>query len=127
MTAALTPAEFANRLRTAGKTLDPQASKVLNKTVKLIRDDWRAHAIAANPVHARGYPYSITASWAKVRRGGVMTAKVGPERGKAAKLGTVLEFGGPRNAPQHNYAVPLARELPIMRDFLAQVAARCLR
>lgn len=121
----MTLAEYATQLAAAGKALHPLASKTLNRTAKEIRDDWKARAIEANRRHAPGYPHSIRAVWAHEDAGNLV-AEVGPSRGKAAKLGTVLEWGGPRSAPQRNYEPALRREIPIMCEHLAKIAAQCL-
>lgn len=119
------PQEFSDRLATAGKRLHPEVSRILNKAAKNVRDDWRSMAARQNPAHAKRYPGSIAATWARVSRDGV-EASVAPKHGPQAKLGTVLELGGPRNAPQLSHLEAAAREIPAMNKWLAKAAEECL-
>lgn len=116
-----TPKQYAEHLAQSGKRIHPEVSKILNVAVRNVRDDWRRMAAQKNRTHAPGYPRSITATWAKVVDG-VMVASVEPKTGKTAKLGTILEYGGPRNAPQLSNLEAAAREIPTMLKHLRKAA-----
>ena len=122
----LTPAQYAAQLRESGRSLSPEVAKVINRAAANVRDDWRRLAKAKNPTHAPGYQASIRVSWARVSDG-VVRASVSPEGIKPAKLGTILEMGGPRNAPQMSHVQAAAREVPKLLKFLGQEVAKVSR
>jgi hypothetical protein len=121
----MTPKEYAEHLATAGKRLHPQVTKVINRGAMNVRDDWKARATAANPVHARKYASTI-----RLRRtmivDGVVTAVVEPTGFPSAKFGTILELGGPHNAPQLSHVEALKAEVPNLVAWLGKAAGQCL-
>ena len=128
MTETFTPKQYAEHLAEAGKRMSPEVTKTVNRAVIQIRDSWFKASLRSNRKMARAYPYTIRARYAKVIDG-TITASVQPVgSGRSqAKLGAILEHGGPRNAPQLNNRRAAEAEAPNLAKWLAKLAADSCR
>ncbi len=121
-----TPKEFAAHLATVGMRLHPEATRIVNKAANNIRDEWRSLAKAKNPPGSRsaGYPHTIRAHYATITNGVIEASveAVAPSQKSHAKLGVILEYGGPHNAPQRSNLAALNKEAPNLAEWLLKAA-----
>lgn len=123
-----TPKAFAAHLATAGQRLHPELTRTVNKAAMNVKADWRRRAAVHNPPGSASarYPSTIVQRRGKVV-GGVYTAEVESlDRGQG-KLGSVLEYGGGRNAPQRSNVAALDAEAPVLAAWLERIAAKVIR
>lgn len=121
--ATWTPRKFAEHLAATGLRLDPVVSRTVNKAAMNIKDDWRRLAAEKNPpgsLSAR-YPGSIVQRRARIVDGTHVAEVETLARGQG-KLGVILEYGGPHNAPQLSNVRAAENEAPALAEWLAKAA-----
>ena len=123
---AYTTKQYQALLAQAGRQMNPQAVRTMNRAAGNIKRDWRERAASANPVHAQKYAGSIVMRRTMIDDGQI-TITVEPGGRGQGKLGAILEHGGPHNAPQRSNTAALGAELPNLLHWLAKLAADSLR
>jgi hypothetical protein len=122
-----TPKEFAAHLATTGQRIHPQMTRTVNKAAMNIQSDWRKRAISLNPPGSASHKYPATI----VKSRGVFTPgnyeiSIGPASRGQGKLGVILEYGGPHNAPQRSNVAAANAEAPVLAKWLAKLAAEAI-
>jgi hypothetical protein len=106
----------------AGAAANREVAATVKRGAVNIRKAWRQDAAQANPIHAKGYAYTIGFDMYQAQVSGEVRAVIGPDkdRGQGA-LGNLLEFGGPENAPQLSGQQALDAEAPRLVEWLGKV------
>lgn len=124
---AYTVKQYQALLAAAGREMNPQAVRTMNRAAGNIKRDWRTRAASANPTHAAKYAGSIVMRRTMISADGQITITVEPGGRGQGKLGAILEHGGPHNAAQRSNTAALSAELPSLLHWLARLAADSLR
>lgn len=121
--ATWTPKQFAEHLATSGKRLDPVVSRTVNKAAMQIKAEWRRLAAEKNPPGSLSakYPGTIVQRKARIEDGSHVAEVETLARGQG-KLGVILEYGGPHNAPQLSNVRAAEKEAPALAEWLAKAA-----
>jgi hypothetical protein len=125
--ATWTPKEFAAHLATTGQRIHPQLTRTVNKAAMNIQADWRRRATRLNPPGSASakYPATIVKSRGTFTPGSY-SIEVGPASRGQGKLGVILEYGGPHNAPQRSNVAAANAEAPELAKWLAKLAAEAI-
>lgn len=118
-----TPKEYAAHLAEAGLRLHPLATRTVNKAAMNVRDEWRRLAREKNPAGSASARYPGTIVLRRGRFDGPdysITVET-LDRGQGP-LGSILEHGGAHNAPQRSNVAALAKEAPVLAEWLAKIA-----
>lgn len=122
-----TPKEFAAHLATAGKRLEPGLTKTVNKAAMNIQGDWRKRAATHNPPGSASsrYPSTIVKRRGRFEGHTYVAVVETLDRGQG-KLGSILEYGGGRNAPQRSNVAAANAEAPNLAEWLVKLAAKAI-
>lgn len=125
--ATWTPKEFAEHLATVGRSLDPRVARTVNKAAMSIKDDWRKRAAEKNPPGSTAdkYPGTIVMRRSRIEDDVHIATVETLDRGQG-KLGVILEYGGPHNAPQRSNVAAADAEAPVLAEWLAKLAREAI-